>query len=81
MKYRFLWIFSLLLATIVLVLTIWIDYTHLIEAYGSGPPYYGRSTNMDKWENPAFFLIVFNSASIVLTFAILRFGFLIKRKE
>jgi hypothetical protein len=22
------------------------------EAFGSGPPYYGRSTNMDKWQYP-----------------------------
>jgi len=21
-------------------------------AYGSGPPFYGRTTNMDKWEDP-----------------------------
>ncbi|WP_338340280.1 hypothetical protein [Burkholderia vietnamiensis] len=24
----------------------------LNEAYGDGPPYYARSTNMDKWTNP-----------------------------
>lgn len=26
--------------------------TLLHEAYGAGPPYYGRSTNMDKWTSP-----------------------------
>lgn len=25
---------------------------NLIEAYGSGPPYYSRTVNMDKWQNP-----------------------------
>lgn len=25
---------------------------NLSEAYGSGPPYYSRTTNMDKWVNP-----------------------------
>ena len=29
-----------------------INIQSLIEAYGSGPPYFGRTTNMDKWENP-----------------------------
>ncbi|WP_175922586.1 hypothetical protein [Burkholderia latens] len=24
----------------------------LNEAYGDGPPYYARTTNMDKWTNP-----------------------------
>ena len=24
----------------------------LAEAYGEGPPYYGRTTNMDKWSDP-----------------------------
>ncbi|WP_027818579.1 hypothetical protein [Paraburkholderia bannensis] len=25
---------------------------NLNEAYGNGPPYYSRTTNMDKWSNP-----------------------------
>ncbi|RQZ46751.1 hypothetical protein [Burkholderia sp. Bp9099] len=25
---------------------------NLEEAYGDGPPYYARTTNMDKWTNP-----------------------------
>ena len=25
---------------------------NLSEAFGNGPPYYGRTTNMDKWSNP-----------------------------
>lgn len=24
-----------------------------LEYYGDGPPYYGRTTNMDKWQSPA----------------------------
>lgn len=26
--------------------------TNLSEAFGEGPPYYGRTTNLDKWSNP-----------------------------
>jgi hypothetical protein len=29
-----------------------------IEYYGDGPPYYGRSVNMDKWTNPTLDLVV-----------------------
>ena len=29
-----------------------INIQSLSEAYGSGPPYFGRTTNMDKWESP-----------------------------
>jgi len=36
---------------------VWLNYTILSEAYGSGPPYYSRSTNMDKWVNPLPVLI------------------------
>ncbi|MBB3257481.1 hypothetical protein F4827_002346 [Paraburkholderia bannensis] len=25
---------------------------NLSEAYGGGPPYYSRTTNMDKWSSP-----------------------------
>ncbi|WP_028222284.1 hypothetical protein [Paraburkholderia oxyphila] len=28
------------------------NWINLSEAYGSGPPYYSRTTNMDKWTNP-----------------------------
>lgn len=30
----------------------WITYDVVVESYGPGPPYYGRTTNMDKWTNP-----------------------------
>ena len=36
---------------------IWFNYASLSEAYGSGPPYYSRTTNMDKWVNPLPVLI------------------------
>lgn len=29
-----------------------VTYVLLSEAYGSGPPYYGRTVNMDKWTSP-----------------------------
>ena len=46
-----------LLAILLLGLASWFTLAHLLEAFGSGPPYYGRTTNMDKWQNPVPLLI------------------------
>ena len=40
------------ISIILLTICIYINFINIIEAYGSGPPYYGRTTNMDKWNNP-----------------------------
>lgn len=46
-------IYFVLAACVVLVLFIgYINIDSLIENFGDGPPYYGRTTNMDKWEDP-----------------------------
>ena len=39
--------------------------TNLIEAYGGGPPYYSRTTNMDKWTDPLPMLAVVDAATVV----------------
>lgn len=44
------------LVVVLLVCTGWVNYASLTEAYGKGPPYYGRTTNMDKWEDPVLSL-------------------------
>lgn len=53
-----------------------IHWTLLEEAYGSGPPYYGRTTNMDKWTSPVGALITIDAVAAVL----LMFGYLADRK-
>jgi hypothetical protein len=35
-------------------------YASYVEYYGEGPPYYGRTTNMDKWQSPVFGLVIMN---------------------
>jgi hypothetical protein len=44
----------IVIAAVVLLWSILIAYniSALREAFGSGSPYYGRSTNMDKWQDP-----------------------------
>ena len=41
-------------------------YAGLSEAYGSGPPYYGRTTNMDKRASPVQRLVVIDVIGIVV---------------
>lgn len=31
---------------------LWLNVNVLTETYGAGPPYFGRTTNMDKWSSP-----------------------------
>ena len=52
-----LWVFSLCALR---TRSTWLEY------YGAGPPYFGRTTNMDKWESPVADLIVSNGLGLVL---------------
>lgn len=45
-------ILMILAAVAILIALALMSYQILDEAYGSGPPYYGRTTNMDKWSDP-----------------------------
>jgi len=38
-----------------------VNYDVLVEAYGSGLPYYSLTTNMDKWETPIPMLLVLDA--------------------
>ena len=59
--------------TVLLIGVFWINYTQLIEAFGSGPPYYGLTTNMDKWSNPLPFLITIDIITIFLIILLIRY--------
>jgi hypothetical protein len=52
-----IWVLTLTLCTIAVV-----------DAYGSGPPYFGRTTNMDKWTSPIPYLAVLVTSAVFLTF-------------
>lgn len=47
----------------------WLNYDALCEAYGSGPPYYSRTTNMDKWNNPLPGLVPIDALAILVSAA------------
>ena len=49
---------------------------NLTEAFGNGPPYYGRTTNIDKWSNP---LPVLAGVDAVGVLAIAGYVYLLRR--
>ncbi|WP_434113714.1 hypothetical protein [Paraburkholderia caffeinilytica] len=55
------------------VLIVWFNVINIEEAFGSGPPYYGQTTNMDKWFDPLPMLAVVDVLGILVTFAYIYF--------
>jgi hypothetical protein len=53
-------------ATLVLTAAAWVTVTRITEAFGAGPPYYSRTTNMDKWENPTPMLVAVDLTALVV---------------
>ncbi|MGF6700336.1 hypothetical protein OKW38_004948 [Paraburkholderia sp. MM5496-R1] len=49
---------------------------NLDEAYGSGEPYYSRTTNMDKWSDPLPVLAVVDGVVVI----VIAVGFLLWRR-
>ena len=43
----------------------WLTVTELREAFGEGPPYYGRTTNLDKWSDPRPRLLALDGAALL----------------
>lgn len=43
-----------------------VDAWVLLEYYGDGPPYYGRTTNMDKWSSPFWILVVVSVCALIV---------------
>ncbi len=52
----------------------WLNYDAIVGAFGDGPPYYARSTNMDKWENPVPTLIVLDATAVAIALFIFRWS-------
>lgn len=60
---------GLLSALALLGFVAWLNYDALSEAYGSGPPYFGRTTNMDKWHNPVPGLVAIDGLALLVAAA------------
>ena len=57
---------GLVIAVAFLGYVAWFNYSLLVEAFGSGPPYFGRTTNMDKWRDPRPALAILDAIAILL---------------
>jgi hypothetical protein len=62
-RYFSYFIFIICLATILFVGYINVD--AVLGTFGDGPPYYGQTTNMDKWENPIPLLAVIDIVTAI----------------
>lgn len=58
---------GLLSALALLLFAGWLNYEQLTEAFGSGPPYFGRTVNMDKWHDPTPALIMIDVLCLLVT--------------
>ncbi|SAI46912.1 Uncharacterised protein [Bordetella ansorpii] len=54
------------IALVVAVAVLYVNVINLWEAYGSGPPHYGRTTNMDKWTNPWPALLILDGVALAV---------------
>jgi multisubunit Na+/H+ antiporter MnhC subunit len=61
---RFLTWALLGLGLAILAAAAYVNYVNLAEAFGPGPPHYGRTTNMDKWSDPIPFLLAIDAAAV-----------------
>lgn len=59
-----------LIGVILLGFTLYINVVQLNEAFGSGPPYYSRTTNMDKWSNPVPYLALLDLIILLLLYGL-----------
>ncbi len=50
------------------------NYTVIVEAFGDGPPYYNRTTNMDKWTNPLPMLAIVDIVFALVCVLVNRFS-------
>ena len=55
---RYIFFFVSIFYTAIILAVLYINFDTVIGAFGDGPPYYGRTTNMDKWENPIPLLLL-----------------------
>ena len=75
MKQAKVWAIAVLCVCLALIgLCVFVNVDNLVGAYGNGPPYHGRTTNMDKWGNPIPFLVVFDAIVGLLVYVGIRWS-------
>jgi hypothetical protein len=54
----------LFLATALVCFVAYVNFDAITGAFGDGPPYFGRTTNMDKWTNPLPVLLAIDALAL-----------------
>jgi hypothetical protein len=62
------------------IFALYVNFDNLVGAFGNGPPYYARSTNMDKWGNPIPFLIAFDAVAGLIAVLLGRWSWRVLRR-
>ncbi|KRB84526.1 hypothetical protein ASE07_03765 [Noviherbaspirillum sp. Root189] len=65
---------SLFLCALLILFVAYVNLDAITGAFGEGSPYFGRTTNMDKWENPVPMLVVVDVFTIVLSVVVGRWA-------
>ena len=74
MSRRAVGILMVVAALLLVAATAFVNFEALSEAYGAGPPYYSRTTNMDRWRDPLPELVVAELVVAVVAGVLLRAG-------
>lgn len=65
---------GLVMACTGLAFLAYVNYDAIVGAFGSGPPYYGQTTNMDKWRNPLPLLLGIDVVSTAVAWFVVRWA-------
>ena len=71
---RYLALLLLLVSVGLFGFATYVTYDNVIGAFGSGPPYYNQTTNMDKWQNPIPYLVGLDLIVLVVIFLLSRWA-------
>ena len=71
---KLLAIVCMVLVAALLSFLAYVNYDAIVGAFGDGPPYYGRTTNMDKWANPIPTLLGVDLLALGLSWFLLRWA-------
>jgi len=74
MSNRFVGSLMIAFAILALLAAAFVSYELLSEAYGTGPPYYSRTTNMDKWNDPLPEVLIADVIVAAVSFHLVRVG-------
>jgi hypothetical protein len=66
--------FLIVLGVLILGAAALVSYEAVGEAFGAGPPYYSRTTNMDKWSNPLPELLLGDAVAVLAGGLLMRAG-------